>query len=574
MAYLCGEIQNDMETNQNLFMILLQLLGSLGLLIYGMRMMSEALQKMAGPQLRHILAKMTTNRLTGMLTGTLVTCAVQSSSATTVMTVSFVSAGLLTLAQAISVIMGANIGTTLTAWIMSLGYNVNLTNVVYPSFLLGIILIYKKRHRYVGDFLFGVAFMFLSLVMLSATGKSMDLEHNEAVIQFFASFDTSSHLTILAFLAIGTLITCVVQSSAAVMAITILLCSTGVLPIYLGIALVMGENIGTTATANLVALGSNTQARRAALAHLLFNVFGVLWVLAVFYPFVDIVCSLVGYDPAAGGQTERLPVVLAMFHTCFNVLNTAILIWLVPQMERVVCWLLPMKENAPEKEQFHLQYIQSNLVQTPEIAVLQAQKETAAFGERIYEMFGMVRTLFYETDSKDFTELFRQIEHEEDNTDQMAIEIARYLEQVSDDHLSDETKQKIRQMMREISELESIGDACYKLARTLDRKRDGGIAFTQHQTDQMQALILLCDKALTQMNIIMRGHRSDHDIRESYRIENDINELRQRIKTENIQAVNNHEYEYAVGTIYVDMANDLEKMGDYIINVVQARFGK
>ncbi len=245
-------------------MILLQLLGSLGLLIYGMRMMSEALQKMAGPQLRHILAKMTTNGLTGMLTGTLVTCAVQSSSATTVMTVSFVSAGLLTLAQAISVIMGANIGTTLTVWIMSLGYNVDLTNVVYPSFLLGIILIYKKRHRYVGDFLFGVAFMFLSLVMLSATGKSMDLEHNEAVIQFFASFDTSSHLTILAFLAIGTLITCVVQSSAAVMAITILLCSTGVLPIYLGIALVMGENIGTTATANLVALGSNTQARRAA----------------------------------------------------------------------------------------------------------------------------------------------------------------------------------------------------------------------------------------------------------------------------------------------------------------------
>ena len=574
MAYLCGEIQNDMETNQNLFMILLQLLGSLGLLIYGMRMMSEALQKMAGPQLRHILAKMTTNRLTGMLTGTLVTCAVQSSSATTVMTVSFVSAGLLTLSQAISVIMGANIGTTLTAWIMSLGYNVNLTNVVYPSFLLGIILIYKKRHRYVGDFLFGVAFMFLSLVMLSSAGKAMNLEHNESVIQFFASFDTSSHLTILAFLAIGTLITCIVQSSAAVMAITILLCSTGVLPIYLGIALVMGENIGTTATANLVALGSNTQARRAALAHLLFNVFGVIWVLAVFYPFVNMVCSLVGYDPSAGSQTEKLPVVLAMFHTCFNVLNTAILIWLVPQMERVVCWLLPMKENAPEKEQFHLQYIQSNLVQTPEIAVLQAQKETAAFGERIYEMFGMVRTLFYETDNKDFTELFRQIEHEEDNTDQMEIEIARYLEQVSDDHLSDETKQKIRQMMREISELESIGDACYKLARTLDRKRDGGIAFTQHQTDQMQALILLCDKALTQMNTIMRGHRSDHDIRESYRIENDINELRQRMKTENIQAVNNHEYEYAVGTIYVDMANDLEKMGDYIINVVQARFGK
>ena len=555
--------------------VALQLLGSLGLLIYGMRMMSEALQKMAGPQLRHILAKMTTNRVTGMLTGTLVTCAVQSSSATTVMTVSFVSAGLLTLAQAISVIMGANIGTTLTAWIMSLGYNVDLTSVVYPSFMLGIVLIYMKRHRYVGDFLFGTAFMFLSLVMLSATGKAMDLEHNEAVVAFFASFDTSSHLTILAFLAIGTLITCIVQSSAAVMAITILLCSTGVLPIHLGIALVMGENIGTTATANLVALGANTQARRAALAHLLFNVFGVMWVLIVFYPFVNMVCSLVGYDPSVGGQTTKLPVVLAMFHTCFNVINTAILIWLVPQMERVVCWLLPEKAGEPEKEaEFRLQYIQSNLVQTPEIAVLQAQKETAAFSERIGEMFGMVRTLFHETDPKDFAELFSKIEHEEDTTDKMEIEIARYLEQVSDGHLSDETKQKIRQMMREISELESIGDACYKLARTLQRKQESGKAFTDHQAEQLQELMVLCDHALTQMQTVMHGHRSDHDIRETYRIENDINQLRQRLKAENVRAVNNHEYDYAVGTLFVDMVNELEKLGDYVVNVVEARFGR
>ena len=563
----------NMETNQNYLMVALQLLGSLGLLIYGMRMMSDALQKMAGPQLRYILAKMTTNRVTGMLTGTLVTCAVQSSSATTVMTVSFVSAGLLTLAQAISVIMGANIGTTLTAWIMSLGYNVDLTNVVYPSFLLGIVLIYKKRHRYVGDFLFGTAFLFLSLVMLSSAGKAMDLEHNEAVISFFASFDTSSHLTILAFLAIGTLITCIVQSSAAVMAITILLCSTGVLPIYLGIALVMGENIGTTATANLVALGANTQARRAALAHLLFNVFGVVWVLIAFYPFVNMVCSLVGYDPSMGGQTAKLPVVLAMFHTCFNVINTAILIWLVPQMERAVCWLLPEKEEA-KKEEFKLQYIHSNLVQTPEIAVLQAQKETSAFGERVGKMFGMVRTLFQETDSKDFTELFKQIEHEEDMTDKMEIEIARYLEQVSDGHLSDETKQKIRQMMREISELESIGDACYKLARTLDRKLEAGKSFNAHQTERLQALMLLCDNALTQMDTVMHGHRSDHDIRETYRIENEINQLRNQLKAENVQAVNDHEYDYAIGTLYVDMINELEKLGDYVVNVVEARFGR
>ena len=563
-----------MEANHNYLMAALQLLGALGLLIYGMRMMSEALQKMAGPQLRHILAKMTTNRVTGMLTGMLVTCAVQSSSATTVMTVSFVSAGLLTLGQAISVIMGANIGTTLTAWIMSLGYNVDLTSVVYPSFVFGIVLIYMKRHRYVGDFLFGTAFMFLSLVMLSATGKAMDLEHNEAVISFFASFDTSSHLTILVFLAIGTLITCIVQSSAAVMAITILLCSTGVLPIYLGIALVMGENIGTTATANLVALGANTQARRAALAHLLFNVFGVVWVLIVFYPFVNMVCRLVGYDPAAGGQTAMLPVVLAMFHTCFNVINTAILIWLVPQMERAVCWLLPEKQEAKAEEEFRLQYIEGNLVQTPEIAILQAQKETAAFGHRVGEMFGMVRTLFHETDPKDFAELFGKIEHEEDMTDKIEIEIARFLEQVSDRHLSDDTKQKIRQMMREISELESIGDACYKLGRTLERKQESGKMFTEHQTEQLHALMILCEKALAQMNTVMRGHRFNHDIRETFRIENDINQLRQRLKAENVMAVNNHEYDYAVGTLYVDMINELEKLGDYVVNVVEARFGR
>lgn len=492
------------------------------------------------------------------------------------MTVSFVSAGLLTLAQAISVIMGANIGTTLTAWIMSLGYNVDLTNVVYPSFLLGMVLIYKKRHRYVGDFLFGTAFMFLSLVMLSSAGKALDLEHNDSVIAFFASFDTSSHLTILAFLAIGTLITCIVQSSAAVMAITILLCSTGVLPIYLGIALVMGENIGTTATANLVALGANTQARRAAMAHLLFNVFGVTWVLIVFYPFVNMVCSLVGYDVAAGGQTEKLPVVLAMFHTCFNVINTSILIWFIPQIERAVCWILPEKKvgKQAEEEEIRLQYIQANLVQTPEIAVLQAQKETAAFGERVGKMFDMVRTLYHETDAKDFSELFSKIEHEEDNTDRMEIEIAHFLEEVSEGHLSDETKQKIRQMMREISELESIGDACYKLARTMERKLEGGQAFTEHQDKQLEALMVLCNHALEQMQTVMHGHRSDHDIRESYRIENEINQLRQLLKNENVRAVNDHEYDYAVGTLYVDLINELEKLGDYIVNVVEARFGK
>jgi phosphate:Na+ symporter len=557
---------------QDYFFIALKLLGALGLLIYGMRMMSDALQKMAGPQLRHILARMTTNRFTGMLTGTFVTCAVQSSSATTVMTVSFVSAGLLTLGQAISVIMGANIGTTLTAWIMSLGYNVDLTNFVFPAFFVGMVLIYKKRHRFVGDFLYGIAFMFLSLVMLSTAGKEMDLAHNQDVVDFFASFDTGSYWTILSFLAIGTVITCIVQSSAAVMAITILLCSTGVLPIYLGIALVMGENIGTTATANLAALGANTQARRAALAHLLFNVFGVVWVLCVFYPFVDMVCRLVGYDPAAGGQATLLPVVLATFHTCFNVTNTAILIGLIPQMERLVCWLLP-DSKASGEEEFKLLYIQANLMQTPEISVLQAQKETAHFAQRVQTMFGLVRQLLDEKDEKKFAQLFNKVANQEDITDKMEIEIARYLEQVSVGHLSDVTKVKVRQMLREISELESIGDACYKLARTLNRRHESGHDFTPALYDKLRAMMQLTDDALTQMNRVMTGHSREHDIRETYRIENDINQMRQRLKAENTTSINDRAYDYSIGTMFTDMVGECEKLGDYVVNVVQARFG-
>jgi phosphate:Na+ symporter len=562
-----------METTQDYVMVSLKLLGALGLLIFGMKMMSEALQKMAGPQLRHILAKMTTNRLTGMLTGTMVTCAVQSSSATTVMTVSFVSAGLLTLSQAISIIMGANIGTTLTAWIMSLGYNVDLTSIVFPAFFVGMVLIYRKRHRYVGDFLFGIAFMFLSLVMLSSAGKEMDLAHNEAVVSFFASFDTNSYLTIFVFLAIGTIITCIVQSSAAVMAITILLCSTGVLPIYLGIALVMGENIGTTATANLAALGANTQARRAALAHLLFNVIGIIWVLCVFYPFVDMVCGFVGYDPSMAGQTERLPVVLALFHTCFNVTNTALLIGLIPQMERMVCWLLPDKPQ-PEQEELHLKYIESNLIQTPEIAVLQAQKETAYFTQRMQQMFVKVRQLFDEKDATAFRHLFSQIENQEDLTDRMELEIARFLEQVSENHLSDESKVKVRQMLREVGELESIGDACYNLARIMNRLQESGKKIKTTQRNQLIALMTLCNDALTQMVTVMSNQRQDHDIRETYCIENDINLMRQQLRNENIRAVNEREYDYVIGTIYIDLINECEILGDYVVNVVEARFGR
>ena len=557
---------------QNYLFIGIELLGALGLLIFGMKMMSESLQKIAGPQLRHVLGKMTTNRFMGMITGTLVTSAVQSSSATTVMTVSFVSAGLLTLGQAISVIMGANIGTTLTAWIMSLGYNVDLMMLVFPAFFIGMLLMYMKNKRNLGDFIYGVAFMFLSLVMLSTAGKELDLEHNPSVVEFFASFDTSSHLTILAFLLIGTVITCIVQSSAAVMAITILLCSTGVLPIYLGIALVMGENIGTTATANLVALGANTQARRAAMAHLLFNVFGVTWVMIVFYPFVDFVCSLVGYDPSVGGQAKVLPVVLAMFHTCFNVSNTAILIGFVKYIEKVVCWILPDKSGKDEG--FRLRYIHANLVQTPEIAVLQAQKETAYYGERVYKMFQLVRRLLFNTEKKELESLFEQIKAEEEFTDRTEEELAAFLENVGDDHLSTDTKMKIRQMMRSINELESIGDSCYSIAFTGKRNVETDVKFADSQKAGLEHLFDLCDNALSRMNLVLSGRREDYSIEVTYRIENQINDVRKNLKEENMEHVDNHEYPYSLGTTYADLLDELEHLGDFVVNVVQARLGK
>ena len=573
-------------------LVLFKLLGSLALLMFGMKSMSEALQKMAGPQLRHVLGAMTTNRFTGMLTGMLVTASVQSSTATTVMTVSFVNAGLLTLAQAISVIMGANIGTTLTAWIMSAGMSFDITSAVYPAFFLGIILIYLKKYRYIGDFLFGLSFLLLGLGTLRMTGTEMHLGENQTVLDFFASFDSESFLTTLIFLFLGGILTFCVQSSAAVMAITMILCSSGALPIYQGIALVMGENIGTTITSNLAALSANTQARRAALAHMFFNVFGVIWILFVFRPFIDAVCGLVGYDVTMQKETvegsvflanaAKLSFVLAAFHTCFNVANTLILIWFIPQIERFVCWVIKPKK-IDEEDEFRLHFITSGIMKTPELSVLEAQKEIQAFSERMHRMFNMVRELLTlsssatnKKDNKagDFNKLFTRIEKYEGISDNMELEIAKYLDSVSDAHLSDDTKAKIRAMLREISELESIGDACYNMARTISRKYNGKEDhFIEKQYDHIHQMMELTDQALSQMNRLMLGRKESFDINRSFNIEHEINNYRNQLKTQNITDVNNHEYTYAVGTIYMDLINECEKLADYVVNVVEARLG-
>lgn len=559
--------------------IFFKLIGALALLMFGMKTMSDSLQKMAGPQLRHVLGTMTTNRLTGILTGTLITAAVQSSTATTVMTVSFVNAGLLTLAQAISVIMGANIGTTLTAWIMSAGFSFNITDFVWPAFFIAIILIYSKKRKIIGDFIFGISFMFLGLGTLRQTGIDMDLAHNQPVLEFFASFDPHSFQTTITFLIIGSILTMCVQSSAAVMAITMILCSTGVLPIYQGIALVMGENIGTTVTSNVAALTANTQARRAAMAHMVFNIFGVLWILCVFRPFIHLVCGWVGFndamektDPHFVANAAKLSFVLAAFHTTFNLANTFILVWFIPQIEKLVCKIIRPKKNADEDD-FRLRFIQSGIMKTPEISVLEAQKEIHCFAERIQRMFGMVKTLLGETNEEKFVKLYSRIEKYEGISDNMEIEIAKYLDQVSDSHLSDETKAKIRAMLREISEIESIGDSCFNIARTLNRRFKSKEDFITSQYEHMHQMMELTDNALTQMNITLVGHKGDNDANLSFNIENEINNYRNQLKSQNINDVNNHLYTYAIGTMYMDIIQECEKLGDYVVNVVEARMG-
>lgn len=559
--------------------IFFKLIGALALLMFGMKTMSDSLQKMAGPQLRHVLGTMTTNRLTGILTGTLITAAVQSSTATTVMTVSFVNAGLLTLAQAISVIMGANIGTTLTAWIMSAGFSFNITDFVWPAFFIAIILIYSKKRKIIGDFIFGISFMFLGLGTLRQTGIDMDLAHNQPVLEFFASFDSHSFQTTITFLIIGSILTMCVQSSAAVMAITMILCSTGVLPIYQGIALVMGENIGTTVTSNVAALTANTQARRAAMAHMVFNIFGVLWILCIFHPFIHLVCGWVGFDDAMEktdphfvANATKLSFVLAAFHTTFNLANTFILVWFIPQIEKLVCKIIRPKKNADEDD-FRLRFIQSGIMKTPEISVLEAQKEIHCFAERIQRMFGMVKELLGETNDDKFIKLYTRIEKYEGISDNMEIEIAKYLDQVSDSHLSDETKAKIRAMLREISEIESIGDSCFNIARTLNRRIRGKEDFIPSQYEHIHQMMELTDNALTQMNITLVGHKVDNDANLSFNIENEINNYRNQLKSQNINDVNNHLYTYAIGTMYMDIIQECEKLGDYVVNVVEARMG-
>ena len=552
------------------FFDFLRLIGSLGLFLYGMKIMSEGLQKFAGDSLRRILTAMTTNRVTGVLTGVLITALIQSSSATTVMVVSFVNAGLLTLTQSIGVIMGANIGTTVTAWLISaLGFKVDIAAFSLPLLAFGIPLLFsgKSSRKSVGEFIFGFSFLFMGLQALKANAP--DLGANPEMLAFVQNYADMGFFSIILFLFIGAILTMIVQASAATMAITLIMCANGWIDYQLGVALVLGENIGTTITANLAALTGNTQARRAALAHLAFNIFGVIWVLILFYPFTNAVSWFVTNVMRISDPSVAVSFKLAAFHTAFNISNTFVMIWFVGLIEKTVCFLIKGKKD--EDEEYRLRYITGGMLSTAELSILQARKEITLFAERTGRMLDMVKALFYEKNEDAFLKTYSRVEKYESISDRMEIEIANYLTCVAEGRLSSEGKEEIRIMLRAVSEIESIADSCNNMARSIKRRNEFKSIFTDEQNHNVDQMLALTEKALHRMiEILKKSELVRDDVNPSYNIENEINNYRNQLKIHNVEDINNKKYQYQDGVYYMDIIGEAEKLGDYVLNGVPA----
>ena len=555
-----------MELIINIF----SLVGSLALFLFGMKTMSEGLEKFAGDRLRSILAAMTKNRVMGVLTGILITALIQSSSATTVMVVSFVNAGLMTLVQSIGVIMGANIGTTVTAWIISaVGFKVNIAAFAIPLLAIGMPLIFssKGNRKSIGEFIFGFSFLFMGLSFLQEAATAMNI--GDMVAGMLAHVPQDSFFTIILFVIVGALVTMIVQASAATMAITLMLFGMHIpgFGFEQAAALAMGQNIGTTITAFMASLTANTQARRAALAHMFFNVFGVVAFLIVFYPACDAVSWVV--ENCMGGGNDLFK--LSAFHTAFNIINTLLLIGFVKQIEMLVCRVLPMKA---QDEDYRLRFISGGLLSTAELSIMEAQKEIHSFAERCQRMAGFVPTLLQTQDEVEFNKLFTRIEKYENITDSMEMEIASYLNKVSEGRLSDASKTQIQKMLRQISELESIGDSVYNLGRTLNRHRmHCQESFTADQMQHMMTMLQLVDSALTEMLKRIDQPTTKNGVKVSLNIEHEINNYRTQLKNQNLHDVNAGLYDYQLGVFYVDFISECEKLGDYVMNVVQAGKG-
>lgn len=567
--------RNFIRLNMDIILNIFSLIGSLALFLFGMKTMSEGLEKIAGNRLRNILAAMTKNRVMGVFTGIFITALIQSSSATTVMVVSFVNAGLMTLAQSIGVIMGANIGTTVTAWIISaVGFKVDIAVFAIPLLAIGMPLVFsnKNNRKSIGEFVFGFSFLFMGLSFLQESATAMNI--GDMVAGMLAHVPQESFWTILLFVMVGAIVTMIVQASAATMAITLMLFGMNIpgFGFEQAAALAMGQNIGTTITAFMASLTANTQARRAALAHMFFNVFGVIVVLIVFYPACNAVSWFVedfmgGGVPAEFSSNINL-FKLSAFHTAFNVVNTLLLIGFVKQIEMFVCKLLPMKEK---EDDYRLKFIRGGLLSTAELSILEAQKEICNFAERCQRMFGFVSELMKTEDMVEFNKIFSRIGKYENITDSMEVEIASYLNKVSEGRLSNASKSQIPKMLRQISELESIGDSVYNLGRTLNHHRQHcKDAFTPEQMQHMHTMLNLVNDALVEMMSRIRQFATKTSINTSINIEREINEYRTQLKNQNLYDVNSGLYSYQLGVFYVDFISECEKMGDYIINVVQA----
>ena len=561
----------------NIVLQIFTLIGALGMFLYGMTLMSEGLQKFAGDKLRSFLASMTSNPLKRVLTGVGVTALVQSSSATTIMVVSFVNAGLLTLANAIGVIMGANIGTTLTAWITALGFSVDISVFSVPLMALGFVLntSKKQKNKSIGEFIVGFAIMFLGLSFMKSSAGTL-LSNKDAMLTFFSHFTEFGFGSDLIFLLAGTILTIVLQASSATMAITMLLATSGLIDFELACAMVLGENIGTTITANMAAAVGNTSAKRAARAHTVFNVFGVIWMLIIFKPFlnlVGIIMETLGFanpmtvDLTSPGADTALLYGISMLHTLFNITNTLLLIWFVPQIVKIVQWMV--KEPKGEGEVFRLKYISGGPLSTAELSISEAQQEVIHFAEICRNGFGYVRQAINEQDPDKFDEINEKLIKYEEITDRIEYEIASYLNEVSKNEISEEAADKIKAMYKIIGEMESLGDSGESIGRILKRKIAHNKVFDKSILDRLNRMMDMVQKGYDVMIENLRNENLS-DISNAENAEYNINECRNHLREEHIVNIENNSYNYLTGVYYMDVLAELEKLGDFMINISQA----
>lgn len=557
----------------NIVLQILTLLGALGLFLYGMTLMSEALQKVAGSKLRSFLAAMTSNPFKRVLTGATITAIIQSSSATTVMIVSFVNAGLLSLVQAVGVIMGANIGTTVTAWLISLlGFKFDISMISIPLIGIGFtfMMLKSRKKKYIGEMIIGFALLFLGLSTLKDSVP--DLGANPEALSFIQGWTNWGFGSVLLFVLIGTVLTIILQSSSATMALTLVMASQGWITFDMAAAMVLGENIGTTITANIAASVGNVSAKRAALAHSVFNVFGVIWVLALYRPFLKLVSWIIttcgGVDPFE--SSESLLYAISTVHTLFNVINTLILIWFVPQIVKFVCWVI--KKNDDEEEVFHLKYIQNSLTSTAELSLEQAKLEIVNFAEIVKKQFSYARQAIDSSDDEQkFDNLFKKLEHYEQITDKMEYEIAKYLSNLGQGWSSQDGSKRIHAMFKIIGELESVGDSGYNIARILQRMNMHNQKIENMSVKKLNRMIDLLDVAFDAMiSNLKLGFHGVTSIVNAQDAEHDINEYRDNLKEEHLRNMEVDEGDYLAGIYYMDLITECERVGDNIINVSEA----